>query len=44
MYGIGGRDVRVEDMINVYDLLKEIAKTGKIDNPYRYIGLRKEGK
>ena len=42
MYGIGGRDVRVEDMINVYETLKEIARTGDV---YRYMGLRdKEAK
>lgn len=45
MYGIGGRDVRVEDMINVYETLKDIAKTGETDPTYRYMGLRdKEAK
>lgn len=42
MYGIGGRDVRVEDMINVYDTLKEIAKTGETGPTYRYMGLREK--
>ena len=40
MYGIGGRDVRVEDMINVYETLKDIAKTGETGPTYRYMGLR----
>lgn len=40
MYGIGGRDVRVEDMINVYDTLKKIAATGETGDVYRYMGLR----
>lgn len=45
MYGIGGRDVRVEDMINVYETLKDIAKTGETGSTYRYMGLRdKEAK
>lgn len=45
MYGIGGRDVRVEDMIGVYETLKEIAATGVTGDTYRYMGLRdKEAK
>lgn len=40
MYGIGGRDVRVEDMVNVYETLKEIAATGETGDVYRYMGLR----
>lgn len=45
MYGIGGRDVRVEDMMNVYETLKDIAATGETGDVYRYMGLRdKEAK
>ena len=45
MYGIGGRDVTVDDMINVYDKLKDIAATGETGDVYRYMGLRdKEAK
>ena len=45
MYGIGGRDVTVDDMINVYDALKDIAATGETGDVYRYMGLRdKEAK
>ena len=45
MYGIGGRDVTVDDMINVYDTLKDIAATGETGDVYRYMGLRdKEAK
>lgn len=43
IYGIGGRDTKATDIEAVYDDLLEIAKTNKIDNPYRYLGLRKEG-
>lgn len=43
VYGIGGRDTKAEDIENVYKDLMEIAKDGKVENPYRYFGLRKEG-
>ena len=43
VYGIGGRDTKADDIEKVYNDLSEIVKTGKIDNPYRYLGLRKEG-
>ena len=45
MYGIGGRDFTVDDMINVYNTLKDIAATGETGDVYRYMGLRdKEAK
>lgn len=45
LYGIGGRDVTVDDMTGVYETLMEIAKTGKTGPTYRYMGLRdKEAK
>ncbi len=43
IYGIGGRDTKADDIESVYTDLLEITKTNKIDNPYRYLGLRKEG-
>lgn len=43
IYGIGGRDTKAADIESVYYDLLEIVKTNKIDNPYRYLGLRKEG-
>ena len=42
VYGIGGRDTKADDIESVYTYLSQIVKTGKIDNPYRYLGLRKE--
>ena len=42
VYGIGGRDTTVNDIKSVYKDLEEIAKTGNIGNPYRYLGLRRE--
>ena len=44
IYGIGGRDTTEKDLLSVYLDLQEIAKSGKVDNPYRYLGLRREAK
>ena len=40
VYGIGGRDTKSNDIENVFTELTEIAKTGDIQNPYRYLGVR----
>ena len=40
IYGLGGRDVRVEDMEGVYDELKRIMETGDVGETYRYMGIR----
>lgn len=40
IYGIGGRDTASEDIEKVYEDLQTIVKTGIVDNPYRYLGLR----
>lgn len=40
VYGIGGRDTTSKDIESVYQDLMEIAKTGDIGNPYRYLGVR----
>lgn len=40
IYGIGGRDTTVKDIEGVYNDLMEIVKTGKVDEPYRYFGLK----
>ena len=41
VYGIGGRDTKADDIESVYKDLQEIVKSGKAENPYRYLGLRK---
>lgn len=41
IYGLGGRDIRVEDFIDIYSRLQTIAETGTITDQYDYIGLRK---
>lgn len=43
IYGIGGRDTKSDDIEKVYNDLLQIAEQGKVENPYRYLGLRKEG-
>jgi len=40
VYGIGGRDTTEKEINSVYTNLAEIAKDGKVENPYRYLGLR----
>lgn len=40
IYGLGGRDVRVEDMEGVFAALKQIAKDGDAGETYRYLGIR----
>lgn len=40
IYGLGGRDVRIEDITKVYDRLVDIAKTGNVGEVYNYFGVR----
>ena len=40
IYGLGGRDVRVEDMEKVFDDLKQIIADGDVGEAYRYMGIR----
>ncbi len=42
VYGIGGRDTTAKEIESVYHDLEDIIKSNKVDNPYRYLGLRKE--
>ena len=42
VYGIGGRDTTTKEIESVYTDLMEDVKENKIENPYRYLGLRKE--
>ena len=44
VYGIGGRDTTEKQLESVYTDLSEIAKSGEIGEPYRYLGLRREEK
>ena len=41
VYGIGGRDTTTKEIESVYNDLIEDSKKEKIENPYRYLGLRK---
>ena len=42
IYGIGGRDTTTKEIETVFQDLMENSKKDKIENPYRYLGLRKE--
>ena len=42
IYGIGGRDTTTKEIKSVFEDLMEDSKKDKIENPYRYLGLRKE--
>ena len=40
IYGLGGRDVKTDDIHVVYNELMEIVKTGEIKSVYNYLGVR----
>ncbi|WP_039766087.1 pyruvate ferredoxin oxidoreductase [Caldicellulosiruptor sp. F32] len=40
IYGLGGRDVKIDDIAKVFDRLLDIVKTGNIGEVYNYIGVR----
>ena len=40
IYGIGGRDVREEDIEKVFTDLEDIKQNKVVEKPYRYLGLR----
>lgn len=43
VYGLGGRDICVEDFAMIYGQLFEIAETGNQGEVYRHIGQREQG-
>jgi len=40
IYGLGGRDVRVDDFVQVYSELDKVVKSGQPGEIYRHIGVR----
>ena len=44
VYGLGGRDCRVEDIRRVYDHLYTIMKTGEVKERYLHMGQRSNEK
>ena len=40
IYGLGGRDITVENITSVYEEALKILKTGKTDPLTRYLGVR----
>jgi pyruvate ferredoxin oxidoreductase alpha subunit len=41
VYGLGGRDVKIESIKSVFESLIEMDKTGEVPAHYQYLGLRK---
>ena len=41
VYGIGGRDTTSNQIESVFEDLQKINRNDKVENPYRYLGLRK---
>ena len=39
-YGIGGRDVTIENLASVFEDLKTVEETGKLGETYRYLSVR----
>ena len=40
VYGIGGRDTKSDDIEKVFNDLSKIVRDGKVENHYRYLGVR----
>jgi len=40
IYGLGGRDVRTDEILSVYNDLLEIIRTGQIKSTFNYLGVR----
>ena len=40
VYGIGGRDTTTKEISSVYSDLNSVVGNDKVENPYRYLGLR----
>jgi pyruvate ferredoxin oxidoreductase alpha subunit len=40
VYGLGGRDIKVEHFKDITSDLERIGETGKVEKIYRYINLR----
>lgn len=40
IYGLGGRDIKADEIETVYNDLQKMVETNELGNPYRYLGLR----
>lgn len=43
VYGLGGRDIKVEELEDVYKELEEIAATGEVETRINHLGVREQG-
>jgi len=41
IYGLGGRDISLKNIRSVYSDLEKIVKTGRVEKPVSYLGVRK---
>lgn len=41
IYGLGGRDISLENIRSVYSDLEKMVKTGRVEKPVSYLGVRK---
>jgi len=42
IYGLGGRNIEISDIVRVYDDIEKVAETGKVEKLLQYIGVRGE--
>jgi pyruvate ferredoxin oxidoreductase alpha subunit len=42
VYGLGGRNIEIQDIVHVYDEIEKVAKTGKVEKMIQYLGVRGE--
>ena len=40
IYGLGGRDVKTDDIETVYNRLSDIASTGNVGEVFNHLGVR----
>ncbi|NLI97350.1 pyruvate ferredoxin oxidoreductase [bacterium] len=42
VYGLGGRNIEISDIVHVYDEIEKVAKNGKVEKMIQYLGVRGE--
>ncbi len=42
IYGLGGRNIEISDIVHVYDEITKVAETGKVEKLITYLGVRGE--
>ncbi|MBI5375692.1 MAG: pyruvate ferredoxin oxidoreductase [Candidatus Schekmanbacteria bacterium] len=44
IYGLGGRDISIEEIEDIFCSLDDVVRTGKVGNVYQWIGVREDNK